>query len=69
MYAATAIILAILGVTKTTVEKNGGLRSFYAAWLLFLQNPHGVTSQRTTLFIVTDREILKSYIALTGWTL
>jgi hypothetical protein len=25
----------------------------YAVWLLFLQEPHGVTSQKTAFFIVT----------------
>jgi hypothetical protein len=32
----------------------------------FLQEPHGVTSQKTTFFTVTTVENLKFYIALTG---
>jgi hypothetical protein len=36
---------------------------------LFLKEPHGVTSQKTPFFMVTAVKNLKSYIALTGWTL
>jgi hypothetical protein len=32
----------------------------------FLQEPHGVTSQKMAFFIVTAGETLKSYIALAG---
>jgi hypothetical protein len=35
----------------------------------FLQEPHGVTSQKTTFSIVIAVKTLKSYIALTGCAL
>jgi hypothetical protein len=34
-----------------------------------LQEPHGVTPQKTAFFLVTAVKNLKSYIALTGWAL
>jgi hypothetical protein len=37
--------------------------------ILFLQEPHDVKSKKTPFFTVTAVKILKSYIALTGWTL
>jgi hypothetical protein len=33
------------------------------------QEPHAVPSQKRAFFIVTAKENLKSYIALTGWGL
>jgi hypothetical protein len=34
-----------------------------------LEEPHGITSQKTLFFIVTAVKNLKSYIELTSWTL
>jgi hypothetical protein len=35
----------------------------------YLKESHGITSQKTTFFIVAAVKKLKSYITLTGWTL
>jgi hypothetical protein len=62
-YVASIIRVTRIGNLGTMLAAVIFLRSLRR----FLQEPHGVTSQKTSFFIVIAMKNLKSYIALTGW--